>query len=348
MTYKKKTFVTFGEIMLRLKPPKKERFFQSPLFEVCFGGSEANVAVGLAQFGEKVYFVSVVPDNPIGEGAISELRKFGVDTSFVIRRGNRLGIYYLEPGANQRPSRVIYDREHSAIYDLVPGSINWDEILSDKTWFHFSGITPAISPNLAEETLRAVKIAKLKGSVVSCDLNYRHKLWKYGKKADEVMPEIISNIDYLFANEEDIQLALGINVDGGIDVESEEIEKERYKRLTDKVLNTYPNIIKLAVTIRESYSADYSGWSSVLNNRKDFLTSKYYDIRDTVDRVGAGDSFAAALIYGYNHFADDLKALEFATAASCLKHSIPGDMPLLRVEEVLSLMKGHGRGRIER
>jgi len=320
-----KKYITFGEIMLRLKPPNCERFFQSPLLEATFGGGEANVAVGLARFGLNVAYVSVIPDNPIGDACIGELRRQGVNTSLIVRTGNRLGIYFLEAGANQRPSKVIYDRSHSAIAETKPGDINWDKVFDGASWFHISGITPAISLSASELSLAAVKKAKEKGITVSCDLNFR-------KNA--------------LGNEEDCQKSLGIKMD--IDVESGKFQTEKYRELTDRVLDLYPNIKKIAITLRESNSADYNGWSAVLNNRKEFLISKKYEIHNIVDRVGGGDTFAAGLIYGINNLPNDRESLEFAVTASCLKHSIPGDLPLISVKEVESLAGGAESGRVQR
>jgi len=341
-------YITFGEIMLRLKSPNHEKFFQSPLLEATFGGGEANVAVGLARFGLNVAHVSVIPNNPIGDACIRELKKQGVDTSLILRKGDRLGIYFLEPGANQRPSKVVYDRSHSAIAEAKPGDINWDKVFDQVTWFHISGITPAISLSASELSLEAVKKAREKGITVSCDLNYRSKLWKYGKSAPEVMTELVKYVDIAMGNEEDCQKSLGAKVDIDIDVESGELQAERYKELTNKILKLYPDIKKIAITLRESYSANYNGWSAVLNNREEFLISKKYEIHNIVDRVGAGDTFAAGLIYGLNSLDNDKEALEFAVAASCLAHSIPGDLPLLSVEEVKSLTGGAGSGRVQR
>ena len=341
-----KKYITFGEIMLRLKPPNREKFFQSPLLEATFGGGEANVAVGLARFGLNVAYVSVIPDNAIGDACIRELKKQGVVTSLIVRKGNRLGIYFLEAGANQRPSKVIYDRSHSAIAEAKPGDINWDRVFNGASWFHITGITPAISLSISELSLEAVKKAKEKGITVSCDLNFRKKLWEYGKSAPGAMTELVKYTDIVMGNEEDCQKSLGIKVD--VDVETGRLQTEKYRELTDRVLGLYPNIKKIAITLRESYSANHNGWSAVLNNREEFLISKKYEIHNIVDRVGAGDSFAAGLIYGLNNLSNDKEALEFAVSASCLMHSISGDLPLLSVEEVKSLAGGAGSGRVQR
>lgn len=342
-----KKYITFGEIMLRLKTPDYEKFFQSPLLEATFGGGEANVAVGLAQFGLEVAYISVIPDNPIGNACIRELKKHNVNTSFIPRKGDRLGIYFLEAGANQRPSKVVYDRSHSAIAETEPGEIDWDRIFEEASWFHISGITPAISLSASKLSLEAVKKAREKGVTVSCDLNYRKKLWKYGKSAPEIMGELVKYVDIVIGNEEDCQKSLGITVEN-IDVESGNLQAKKYEELTNKILETYPNIKKIAITLRESHSANYNGWSAILNNRKDFFVSKKYEIHNIVDRVGAGDTFSAGLIYGLNQLKDDREILEFAVAASCLMHSIPGDLPLISVEEVKSLTEGSGSGRVQR
>ena len=341
-----KKYITFGEIMLRLKPLNCERFFQSPLLEATFGGGEANVAVGLARFGLNSAYISVIPNNAIGDACIRELRKHNVDTSHILRKGNRLGIYFLEAGANQRPSKVIYDRSHSAIAEAKPGDINWDRIFDGAAWFHITGITPAISLSASELSLEAVKKARKKGITVSCDLNFRKKLWKYGESAPEVMGELVKYVDIVIANEEDCQKSLGVKVD--IDVESGELQVNKYKELTEKIFGLYPNIKKIAITLRESHSATYNGWSAVLKNRKEFLVSRKYEIYNIVDRIGAGDAFSAGLIYGLNQLDSDRESLEFAVAASCLMHSIPGDLPLLSVEEVKNLTSGSESGRVQR
>jgi 2-dehydro-3-deoxygluconokinase len=339
-------FITFGEIMLRLKSPGHERFFQSPMLEATFGGGEANVAVGLARLGLNAAFVSAIPENPIGNACVAELRKHGVDTSLLVRQGNRLGVYFLEAGANQRPSVVVYDRSHSAISEAMVGDIDWNTVFDGATWFHVTGITPAISQSASELALEAVKTAREKGVTISCDLNFRKKLWKYGKSAPEVMGELVKHVDIAVGNEEDCQKSLGIEVD--VDVDSGKLQAEIYRDLTNKVLTTYPNLKKIAITMRESHSADYNGWSATLNNREEFLVSQKYEIHDIVDRVGGGDSFATGLIYGLNTLKTDQEALEFAVAASCLKHSIPGDLPLITVKEVQSLLTSGGSGRVQR
>jgi 2-dehydro-3-deoxygluconokinase len=338
--------VTFGEIMLRLKPPGGERFFQSPALEATFGGGEANVAVGLAHLGLDAAFVTMIPENPIGDACIGELRKQGVDTSLIVRGGRRLGIYFLEKGANQRPSQVIYDRDGSSIAEATADQLDWKSIFEGATWFHITGITPAISASAAELSVQAVKNAKEKGLTVSCDLNFRKKLWRYGKTAPEVMGRLMPYVDVAVGNEEDCQKSLGIEL--GVDVASGKLEAERYNKLTDELLSRYPDLARVAITLRESHSADYNSWSAVLSNRKEFLVSRKYEIRDILDRVGGGDAFASGLIYGLCQGHDDRSSLEFAVAASCLKHSISGDLPLLSEEEVARLAGGDASGRVQR
>ena len=339
-------YLTFGEIMLRLKSPGHERFFQSPMLEATFGGGEANVAVSLANYGEDVGFLSVLPKNAIGDECIKELRRFGVDTSRVVRGGERLGIYFLETGANQRPSKVVYDRAYSAIAMAKPGDIDWEKTFAGVEWFHITGITPAISESAMELSLESVKEAKKRGIAVSCDLNYRKNLWKYGKKASEVMRELAKYVDVAIANEEDVQKSLEITTD--VNVESGELDRSKYKALGDKVLAAYPDMKMIAITLRESKSADWNGWAACLNDREHFYESKRYEIRDIIDRVGGGDSFAGGLIYGLNNYESRQQALEFAVAASCLKHSIDGDFNRVDVDEVEKLMGGDGTGRVQR
>ena len=338
--------LTFGEIMLRLKPPGLERFFQSPMLEATFGGGEANVAVSLANFGMDVEYMTVLPNNPIADACIQELRKFGVGTGKIQRGEGRMGIYFLEGGANQLPSKVVYDRSYSAIAMAKPDSINWDSVLDGVDWFHITGITPAISENAMELSLQSVKKAKEKGITVSCDLNFRKNLWKYGKKAPEVMCELAKYVDIAVANEEDCQKSLGIKAD--VNVESGKLDTDKYKALSSAVLEAYPNMKLIAITLRESTSADINGWSACLNDRDSFYLSRKYEIRDIVDRVGGGDSFAAGLIYGLNKYETKQEALEFAVAASCLKHSIIGDFNRVSVADVEKLMGGDASGRVQR
>jgi 2-dehydro-3-deoxygluconokinase len=338
---------TFGEIMLRLAPPGFERFLQSPQFVATWGGGEANVAVSAAQFGAQTRYITVLPEtNPIADAFVGELRRFNVDATEIVRGPGRLGIYFVETGANQRPSKVVYDREHSAISVAKPGSIDWKKALRDVTWFHTTGITPAISESAAALALEAVKTAKELGAKVSIDLNFRKNLWRWGKKAHEVMPDLMQYADVCIANEEDCQKCLNIHVD--IDVESGKLEHELYKELSERVLAAYPKLKTLAITLRESKSASHNGWSACLHDRNNFLLSKHYEITHIVDRVGGGDSFAAGLIFGLTHLNTEQEALEFAVAASALKHSIPGDFNRFTAEEVLSLVRGGGSGRVQR
>jgi len=339
-------FVSVGEIMLRLKTPGNERFFQSPAFEATFGGGEANVAVALSNYGLDASFVTALPDNDVGESAIRELRGFGVDTSFIRRSGNRVGIYFLETGANQRPSKVVYDRAGSSICDAGAGDFDWPSIFDGAKWLHITGITPALSSSAAELSLECVVAAKAAGVTVSCDFNYRGKLWKYGKTAPEVMTELVKYVDVGIANEEDCQKSLGITVD--VDVESGELDTKKYEALSAKVLEVFPNMSAIAITLRESFSADRNGWSACFRDANGFLLSRRYEITDIIDRVGGGDSFASAMIYGMNAYENRQDSLEFAVAASCLKHSISGDFNRVSVAEVEHLMGGDASGRVQR
>ncbi len=338
--------VTLGEIMLRLKPPGNQQLLQTPALEATFGGGEANVAVSLARFGADVSFVSVLPANPLGDACVEELRRWGVDTSKVVRGGERIGIYYLEAGANQRPSRVIYDRSHSAFAQARPDDFDWNGIFDGVDWFHITGITPAISSTAAEVSFRSVEEAKERGITVSCDYNFRKKLWKYGKNAPEVMRELVRHVDVGIANEEDCQKSLGVEIH--VDVEAGRLEQSKYRVLAEAVFRDFPTLSKQAITLRESHSADHNGWSAVLYDGRNFSSSRKYEITDIVDRVGGGDAFSAGLIYGLLTKADDAAALEFAVAASCLKHSIPGDFNLTTVEQAEALVRGKGSGRVQR
>ncbi|MDD5483031.1 MAG: sugar kinase [Kiritimatiellae bacterium] len=338
--------ITFGEIMLRLKSPGFERLFQSPVLEATFGGGEANVAVSLANFGLNAAFVTVLPKNEIGESCIAELRRFGVDTSLIARGAGRLGIYFLETGANQRGSKVVYDREGSAIALAKPGAIDWEKTFAGANWFHITGITPAISQSAADLALEAVKAAKQNGLTVSCDFNYRGKLWKYGKTAPEIMTGLVKHVDIGIANEEDCQKSLGIK--SGVKVEKGKLNIDMYRELTEKVLSAFPNLKSIAITLRSSHSADQNGWAACLNDRKNFILSRQYEITDIVDRVGGGDSFAGGLIYALIAGKTPEDALNFAVAASCLKHSIPGDFNRATAKEVEALSGGDASGRVQR
>ena len=339
-------FITFGEVMLRLKSPGHEKLFQSPKMEATFGGGEANVAVSLANYGLDVSFVTALPNNDIADACIREIRGFGVDTSKIVRRKGRVGIYFLEAGANQRPSNVIYDRVDSSIARLDKGEINWDNVFDGATWFHITGITPAISHKANIVSFKAVKSANQKGITVSCDFNFRKKLWNYGQSAPEVMKELVSYVDIGIANEEDCQKSLGISVD--IDVESGKLDIDKYKALGKKVLDEFPRMKMIAITLRQSKSADINGWGACLTTWDNFYLSTRSMINGIIDRVGGGDSFAGGLICGLNRYNDKQKALEFAVAASCLKHSISGDFNRVKVADIQKLMDGDGSGRVNR
>jgi 2-dehydro-3-deoxygluconokinase len=343
--------VTLGEIMLRLKSPGAERLFQSPVLEATFGGGEANVAVSLALFGLEAAFVTVLPANPAGDAALAELRRRGVDTSPVVRGGNRLGIYFLEAGTGPRPSVVTYDRDNSGMTQASPATFDWESVFAGAGWFHISGITPALSQSTADLSLQAVREAKARGITVSCDYNYRGKLWNYGKKAPEVMRELVRHVDVGVANEEDCQLSLGITA--GIDPDEEhltpgELNTARYERLCRNVLGVFPNLKYQAITLRDSHSASHNGWSACLCDGQQFFVSTKYDLTHIVDRVGAGDSFAAGLIYALVTGMAADEALNFAVAASALKHAIPGDLNLVTLAEVRHLLGGDATGRVQR
>ena len=343
---RKKT-VTFGEIMLRLAPPGQERFLQSPQFSATFGGGEANVAVALAAWGVPASFVTVLPEkNPLAEAAVGELRRYGVDTSGIVRGKGRLGIYFLETGANQRPSKVVYDRAGSGIALARPADIDWDRVLDGAGWFHITGITPAISASAADLALEAVQKCKAAGITVSCDLNFRKNLWQWGKPAADVMRPLTALVDFVIGNEEDVQRSLGIQ--SAADVEAGKIDIDHYKELTARVLAEYPNLTAVAITLRVSKSASHNGWSACLRDRTEFLQSRAYEITHIVDRLGSGDAFAAGLIYGFQALPTRRAALEFAVAASCLKQSVSGDFQRATVEEVEALLKDGGSGRVQR
>lgn len=339
-----KKVVTFGELMLRLAPEGYLRYVQSDKFEATFGGAEANVAVSLSNYGLDVAFVSKLPSHEIGQMAVNSLRKFGVDTSKITRGGARVGIYYCEKGASQRPSKVIYDRAGSAIATASKSDFDWEKIFEGVEWFHFTGITPALSDEVAEITLEALKIAKQKGITTSCDLNYRKKLWTK-EKAGEVMGEICKYVDYCIANEEDAKDVFGIVSDGS-DIDSGKLNHEGYISVAKKLTDRF-GFKGVAITLRESKSANDNDWSAMLYTNGEANFSKKYSMH-IVDRVGGGDSFGGGLIYSLLNGASAKDAIEFAVAASCLKHSIEGDYNLVSVDEVKALAGGNASGRVQR
>ncbi len=343
-----KKVVTFGEIMMRLAPPGFLRFGQARSFDVIYGGGEANVAVSLANFGVPVNYVTRLPNNDLGEACIQFVRQYGVGTDYVVRGGERLGIYFLETGAAQRGSKVVYDRANSSIATIKRGMIDWQTVFADADWFHWTGITPAISEGAADVCLEAAQVAKEMGLTVSCDLNFRAKLWKWGKKAGEVMPELVRYSDIAIGNEEDADKVFGIKAPDA-DVSSGKVEASGYEYVCTALAERFPNLSAIAFTLRGSLSASHNTWSGVLWHKGAFYSAPVYDIVHIVDRVGGGDSFGAGLIYGLRTYGDDVqKALDFAVAASCLKHSILGDFNLVTVDEVEKLMGGDVSGRVSR
>jgi len=338
--------VTFGEIMLRLKSPGQERLFQSPVLEATFGGSEANVAVALSRMGQPASFATVLPENQIGRECIRELRFHGVDVSLIKVKPGRIGIYFIESGANQRPSNVIYDRAGSTIAEMDPGDIDWAKAFSGAGWFHLSGITPAVSRKSADASIASAKAARASGLTVSFDLNFRAKLWNYGAKARDVMTEIASFADVLIGNEEDYQKSLGM--EGPHNAADGHIDTSEYAAMCAAALEKFPAAKYVAVTLRESHSADSNDWSAMLASRGGAIVSRRYAISDIVDRVGAGDSFSAGLIYGLIQYGEAKQALEYAVALSCLKHSILGDFALVEPGEVQKLLGGDASGRVQR
>ena len=339
-------YVTFGELMLRLSPPGNDLLFQRPQLEATFGGAESNVAVSLANYGEEVEFVTALPSNAIANAAIRELRGIGVGVSHIMRSGSRVGIYYAEPGASMRPSKVIYDRAHSSISEVSANSFDWKNIFGGVTWFHTTGITPAIAEGTAEAALEAVKTARASGVKVSCDLNYRKNLWKWGKNPEEVMTEMAGFVDVLIANEEDCQKCLGIKLD--VDVTKGKLDAEQYRDLARRVMERFPNISHLAVSLRESVSADWNNWSVVMATKDGFYSSKKYEIRDIVDRIGGGDAFGSGLIWGLNNLGGPQETVEFAAAASALKHTVYGDYNRVSIDDVKALTAGDASGRVRR
>ena len=334
--------------MLRLAPPGCKRFSQATNFEVIYGGGESNVAVSLANYGLPVSFVSRIPQNDIGECAVMELRKRGVDTRHIVRGGERLGIYFLETGAMSRGSKVVYDRAHSGMSTIKKGMVDWAEVFKNAGWFHWTGITPAISQGAADACLEAVQMANKMGLTVSTDLNYRKKLWKYGKSPEEVMPELVAGCDVILGNEEDAEKHFGIHPEGVDVTQGGSMDAGAYISVCRQLMEKFPRAKKVIVTLRGSISASHNTWSGVLYDGKKLLRARTYQLTHIVDRVGGGDSFMGGLIYGLQTYGEDQKALEFAVAASALKHSIYGDANLATVAEVEKLMGGDASGRVSR
>lgn len=336
--------VTMGEIMLRLSTPGNSRFIQSDSFDINYGGGEANVAVSLQNYGNEAYFVSKVPEHEIGQAAINSLRRFGVHTDFIVRGGDRLGIYYLETGSSLRPSKVIYDRAHSSISEATPSDFDFDAIFHGARGFHWSGITPALSDSAAECVREACIAAKKAGVIISCDLNFRKKLWT-SEKAQSIMRPLMQYVDICIGNEEDAEKCLGYRPNA--DVESGKTDADGYKDIFSRMQKDF-GFRYVVSTLRESYNASINGWKAMIYNGKDFYVSRRYEIKPIVDRVGGGDSFSAGIIHGLASGMPQDQALEFAVAASALKHTIPGDVNMVSVSEVESLMNGSGNGRVER
>ena len=341
--------VTFGEIMLRLSPPGWKRFSQSTSFDVVYGGGESNVAVSLANYGLDVDFVTRLPENDLGDCALMELRKRGVSVDKIVRGGERLGIYFLETGAVSRGSKVVYDRAHSAMSTIQKGMVDWDEVFSVVDWFHWTGITPAISQGAADACLEAIQAANRLGVTVSTDLNYRKKLWKYGKEPGEVMPALVEGCDVILGNEEDAEKHFGLHPEGVDVTHGGSVDGKAYLSVLKQLQKMFPRAKKVITTLRGSISASHNSWSGVLYDGDKLFEAPTYQITHIVDRVGGGDSFMAGLIYGLlSYQGDDQKALDFAVAASCLKHTIKGDANLVTVEEVEKLMGGDASGRVSR
>lgn len=341
--------VTFGEVMLRLSTPGYQRFSQARQFDVTFGGGEANVAVSLANYGMKSEFVTRLPENDIAKACIQEMNGLGVNTDNCIKGGDRIGIYFLETGAVARGSKVIYDRANSSISTIQKGMIDWEKVLTGADWFHWTGITPALSQGAADICLEAIQAANRMGVKVSCDLNYRKKLWNYGKKVSEVMPALVEGCDLILGNEEDAEKEFGIKPEG-FDVENTggEIDAKRFESVCKQLMSKFSRCKKVVITLRGSINANHNTWGAVLFDGKRLIESRRYDITHIVDRVGGGDSFMGGLIYGLLAYKDDEKALNFAAAASALKHTIFGDYNRVSTEEVEALMSGNGSGRVSR
>ena len=345
-----KKIITFGEIMLRLATPGYLRFAQANNLEATFGGGEANVAVSLANYGMDAQFVTRLPNNDIAKACVCDLHKHGVKTDHIIYGGERLNIYFLETGAVARASKVIYDRAHSAISEIEPGMIDWEKVFDGADWFHWTGITPAISQGAADVCREAIKAANRMGVVVSCDLNYRKNLWKYGKTASEVMPELVEGCDIILGNEEDAEKVFGIKPENfDVTATAGEVNAAEFESVCSQLMQRFPRAKKVIITLRGSINANHNTWGGVLYDGSTIYQSPRYDITHIVDRVGGGDSFMGGLIYGLLTYPDnDQQALNFAVAASCLKHTIYGDYNMVTVAEVENLMKGDGSGRVSR
>lgn len=336
--------VTFGEIMMRFQPEGNKRFLQADKFDMCFGGGEANVAVSLAQLNIDAVFCSKLPENPFGDACVNKLRSFGVDTSYIARGGSRMGVYFVEKGASQRPSKVVYDRADSAVTTIECGDIDIDKMLSGADWLHFTGITPALGAKPLAFTEELLKAAKRKNIKVSCDLNYRNKLWTK-EYANRVMTKLMKYVDVLISNEEDVKDVFGITAEGS-DIISGKLSAEAYKKVAKTVIERY-GVKKVAFTLRESITADENNWSGLITDGINTAVSKKYNLK-IVDRIGGGDSFGAGLIYSMLKGYDDRKCVDLAAAASCWKHSVPGDFNILNEEELLRLAEGDGSGRVQR
>lgn len=345
-----KKVVTFGEIMLRLATPGYLRFTQAGEFTATFGGGEANVAVSLSNYGIPTDFVTRLPENDIAKACVMDLRKYGVGTSNIIYGGDRVGIYFLETGAVARASKVVYDRANSAISEIKPGMVDWEKVFEGAQWFHWTGITPALSQGAADACLEAIKVANKMGITVSCDLNYRKNLWKYGKKASEVMPALVEGCDVILGNEEDAEKVFGIKPEGfDVTATAGEVNAQEFESVCTQMMKRFPRAKKVIITLRGSINANHNTWGGVLYDGNKLYASRRYDITHIVDRVGGGDSFMGGLIYGLiTYTGDDQKALEFAVAASCLKHTIYGDFNMVSVDEVEKLMGGDASGRVSR
>lgn len=345
-----KKIITFGEIMLRLATPGNLRFSQATEFNATFGGGEANVAVSLANYGMATEFVTRLPENDIAHSALMNLRKYGVGTNYIIKGGDRVGIYFLETGSIARPSKVIYDRAGSSISEITPGMINWREVFKEACWFHWTGITPALSQGAADTCFEAITIAKEMGVTVSVDLNYRKNLWKYGKPASQIMPKLVSECDIILGNEEDAHMIFGIKpCHFDVATTGAEISSQDFEPVCKEIALKFPTAKKVVITLRGSVNANHNKWAGVMYDKETFYHSKIYDLTHIVDRVGGGDSFMGGLIYGLlRHPQSNKKTLDFAVAASALKHTIYGDFNLATIEEIEKIISGDESGRVTR